>query len=135
VAAARIELWKLLDCPCGQRLAPLRREQVPRLRQRGFWQCPEEVAAGLVRISAKIAARRLAPERRRLRLDQRRGRSLRRRLGEQIPLKVAEEWDRRQVGNLQVDFGRPTAASPLRAVSCGRWPRWTARPTGGRASR
>ena len=82
----------------------LRREQGPRLRQQGLWRCPEEVAARLVRISAKTADRRLAPERRRQHLDQRRGRSLRCRLGEQIPVKMAEEWDRRQVGNLQVDW-------------------------------
>ena len=82
VAAAWIELWKLLDCPCG---------------------------------------RRLAPERRRLHLDQRRGRSLRCRLGEQIPVKMAEEWDRRQVGNLQVDWaphcGQSTAGRFLWTLS------------------
>jgi hypothetical protein len=107
VAAARIELWKLLNCPCGQRRVPLRREQGPRLRQRGFWHCPEEVAARLVRISAKTADRRLAPERRRLHLDQRRGRSLRCRLGEQIPVKMAEEWDRRQGGQPASGLGAP----------------------------
>jgi hypothetical protein len=121
VAAALIELWTLFDYPCGQRLVPLLREQVPRLRQQGWWQCPEEVAAKLVRISAKTADRLLAPQRRRLRLDRRRGRSMRRLLLEQIPLKVAEEWDRRQVGNLQVDFvahcGQSTAGRFLWTVS------------------
>ena len=32
VPTALAELWKLLDYPCGQRLVPLLREQVPRLR-------------------------------------------------------------------------------------------------------
>ena len=68
VAAAWIELWKLLDCPCG---------------------------------------RRLPPERRRLRLDQRRDRSLRRLLWEQIPVKMAEEWDRRQGGQPASGLGAP----------------------------
>jgi len=99
----------------------LRREQGPRLRQQGLWRCPEEVAARLVRISAKTADRRLAPERRRLCLDQRRGRFLRRLLGEQIPLIVAEAWDRRQAGNLQVDWvahcGQSTAGSFLWTLS------------------
>jgi hypothetical protein len=121
VAAALIELWTLFDYPCGQRLVPLLREQVPRLRQQGWWHCPEEVAAKLLRISAKTADRLLAPQRRRLRLDRRRGSSMRRLLLEQIPLKVAEEWDRRQVGNLQVDFvahcGQSTAGSFLWTVS------------------
>jgi hypothetical protein len=121
VAAALIELWTLFDYPCGQRLAPLLREQVPRLRQQGWWQCPEEVAAKLLRISAKTADRLLAPQRRQLRLDRRRGSSMRRLLLEQIPLKVAEEWDRRQVGNLQVDFvahcGQSTAGRFLWTLS------------------
>jgi hypothetical protein len=63
----------------------------------------------------------LAPERRRLRLDRRRGSSMRRLLLEQIPLKAAEEWDRGQVGNLQVDFvaqcGQSTAGSFLWTLS------------------
>jgi hypothetical protein len=121
VAAALTELWTLFDYPCGQRLAPLLREQVPRLRQQGWWQCPEEVAAKLLRISAKTADRLLAPQRRQLRLDRRRGSSMRRLLLEQIPLKVAEEWDRRQVGNLQVDFvahcGQSTAGRFLWTLS------------------
>jgi len=57
VAAALTELWRLFDYPCGQRLVPLLREQVPRLRQQGWWHCPEEVAAKLVRMSAKTADR------------------------------------------------------------------------------
>jgi hypothetical protein len=121
VAAALTELWTLFDYPCGQRLGPLLREQVPRLRQQGWWQCPEEVAAKLLRISAKTADRLLAPQRRQLRLDRRRGSSMRRLLSEQIPLKVAEEWDRRQVGNLQVDFvahcGQSTAGRFLWTLS------------------
>jgi hypothetical protein len=46
---------------------------------------------------------------------------MRRLLLEQIPLKVADEWDRRQVGNLQLDFvahcGQSTAGSFLWPLS------------------
>lgn len=73
VAAALAELWKLFDYPCGQRLVALLREQVPRLRQRGQWQCSEQVAAQLMTLSAKTADRLLAPQRQRLRLPSRRG--------------------------------------------------------------
>jgi len=121
VDAALTELWTLFDYPCGQRLVALLREQVPRLRQRGFWHRSDEVADKLVKVSAKTADRLLAPERRRLRLARQRGSSLRRLLLEQIPLKVAEEWDRGQVGNLQVDFvahcGQSTAGSFLWTLS------------------
>jgi len=121
VRKALAELWALFDYPCGQRLAPLLREQVPRLRQRGWWSCSDEVAAKLVRRSAKTADRLLSGERRRLQLSQHRASSLRRLLLEQIPLKVAEEWDRREVGNLQLDFvahcGQSTAGSFLWTLS------------------
>jgi len=53
VCTALIELWTLFDSPCGQRLVALLRERVPRLRQRGFWNCSDEVAAKLVKVSAK----------------------------------------------------------------------------------
>jgi len=121
VRAAVVQLWRLFDYPCGQRLVALLREQVPRLRQRGFWQCPEEIAQKLTALSAKTADRLLAPERRRLRLPPHRSSSMRRLLLEQIPLKVADEWDRRQVGNLQLDFvahcGQSTAGSFLWTLS------------------
>jgi hypothetical protein len=121
VCAALIELWTLFDHPCGQRLVALLREQVPRLRQRGFWNCSDQVAAKLVRVSAKTADRLLAPQRRQLRLAPHRSSSMRRLLLEQIPLKVADEWDRSQVGNLQLDFvahcGQPTAGSFLWTLS------------------
>jgi hypothetical protein len=58
----------MFDYPCGQRLAPLLREQVPRLRVRGEWFCTDEVAAKLLTISAKTVDRLLAGERQRLRL-------------------------------------------------------------------
>jgi hypothetical protein len=121
VCTALIELWTLFDSPCGQRLVALLREQVPRLRQRGFWNCSDEVAAKLVKVSAKTADRLLAPQRRQLRLGPHRSSSMRRLLLEQIPLKVADEWDRRQVGNLQLDFvahcGQSTAGSFLWTLS------------------
>jgi hypothetical protein len=87
---------------------------VPRLSRRGWWHCPEEVAANLARISAKTADRLLAPKRRRLRLDQRRGSSMRRLLLEQIPVKkVAEEWQVDRVAH----WGQSTAGSFLWTLS------------------
>lgn len=117
-ARAALVVWRaLFDYPCGQRLVALLREQVPRLRQRGFWQVSEEMAPKLTTLSAKTADRLLALERRRLRLPPHRLSSMRRLRLEQIPLKVADEWDRRQVGNLQLDFvahcGQSTAGSFL----------------------
>jgi hypothetical protein len=68
VRTALAELWELFDYRCGQRLAPLLREQVPRLRARQEWTCREEVATKLLTISAKSIDRLLAQERQRRRL-------------------------------------------------------------------
>jgi hypothetical protein len=121
VAGALVELWQQFDFPCGQRLAPLLREQVPRLRARQQWRCSPEVAARLQTISPKTIDRLLASERRRLQLPQYRHSGARRLLLEQIPLKVADEWDRSQVGNVQLDYvahcGQSTAGSYLWTLS------------------
>ncbi|PZP56964.1 MAG: hypothetical protein DI604_35145 [Delftia acidovorans] len=121
VQAALVELWALFDYPCGQRLAPLLREQVPRLRRKGQWGCSEEVAGKLVRMSARTADRLLAGEKHRLRLAGAKRGGLSRLLLEQIPVKVADQWDRRQVGNVQLDFvshcGQSTAGDYLSTLS------------------
>ena len=121
VRSALAELWELFDYPCGQRLAPLLREQVPRLRARGEWFCPEEVAAKLLTISPKTIDRLLAKERQRRRLPRYRQTPQRRLLLAQIPIKVASDWDRTQVGNLQFDYvahcGQSTAGSYLWTIS------------------
>jgi hypothetical protein len=121
VRSALAELWELFDYPCGQRLAPLLREQVPRLRLRGEWFCSEEIAGKLMSISAKTIDRLLVSERQRLRLPQYRHSATRRLLLEQIPIKVADDWDRTQIGNLQMDYvfhcGQTTAGSFLSTLS------------------
>jgi len=121
VRSALAELWELFDYPCGQRLAPLLREQVPRLRLRGEWLCADEIADKLLTISAKTIDRLLVSERQRLRLPLYRHSATRRLLLEQIPLKVADDWDRTQIGNLQMDYvfhcGQTTAGSFLSTLS------------------
>ncbi|MGH9786793.1 MAG: integrase catalytic domain-containing protein [Terriglobia bacterium] len=121
VGGALVELWELFDFPCGQRLAPLLREQVPRLRQRQQWSCSEEVGAKLLSISPRTIDRILTAERRRLQLPQYRRSGTRRLLLEQIPVKVADQWDRTQLGNLQLDYvahcGQSTAGSFLWTLS------------------
>lgn len=112
-------LWELFDFPCGQRLAPLLREQVPRLRATGQWPCADQLASQLARISAKTIDRLLAPERRRMALS--RGRRKTSALLASIPVKLSDAWDRRQVGNVQIDYvlhcGQSTAGCFLRTLS------------------
>jgi hypothetical protein len=121
VRSALAQLWQRFDYPCGQRFAPLLREQVPRLRTRREWSCSDEVATKLLTISPKRIDRLLTQERARLRLPRYRQTPQRRLLLAQIPIKVASDWDRTQVGNMQFDYvahcGQSTAGSFLWTVS------------------
>ena len=49
--AALKDVWEIFDRPCGQRLAPLLRTEVDRLRRFGELLVPDEVAEKLRRIS------------------------------------------------------------------------------------
>ena len=79
------------------------------------------MADKLVALSPKTADRLLRSERRRWQLPHYRQSAARRLLLEQIPLQVASDWDRRQVGNVQVDYvarcGQSLAGSFLWTLS------------------
>lgn len=57
--AALAEVWDIFDNPCGQRLAPLLKTEVDRLRELGELAVPDEVAEKLKRISPKTIDRAL----------------------------------------------------------------------------
>ncbi len=121
VVTALVEIWKVLDYPCGQRMAPALREQVERLRAAGELHCSEEAAGKLKQISPKTIDRLLSRERgiRGLRRD--RHPAVHPLLYQKIPVKVASEWDTTQVGNVQVDYvehcGRSTAGEYIHTLS------------------
>lgn len=69
VKTALAKLWPIFDYPCGQRLAPLLRTELDRLRHFGEIQLAPTVCAQLRQISAKTIDRLLAGERQRLRLN------------------------------------------------------------------
>lgn len=104
VATALARCWEVFDFPCGQRLAPILRAEVPRLRRFGELHCSDEVAAKLQRVSPKTIDRLLTAERERLRLNRYRRSNIHPLLYQQIPVKLTDEWDRQQAGNLQLDF-------------------------------
>src|ERR1043165_5939255 len=63
VKAPLVKIWELFDFPCGQRLAPVLREQTERLRASGGLKCSQEVAGLLQEISPKTIDRLLQRER------------------------------------------------------------------------
>lgn len=104
VVRALVKVWEIFDYPCGQRLVPAMRAELERLRRSKEFACSAEVAEKLQRLSAKTADRLLAGEKQRRHLRRNRNPAPHRLLYQQIPVKVAAEWDTREVGNLQVDY-------------------------------
>ena len=58
--ATLVQVWEIFDYPCGQRLAPVLRQELERLRKARELHCSDAVAEKLGRISAKTIDRLLA---------------------------------------------------------------------------
>jgi hypothetical protein len=121
VVTALVAVWDIFEQPCGQRLAPVLREQVERLRGWGELRCSEAVAEQLKRISASTIDRLLRREKRVRMLRRHRNPNVQRLIFQKVPVKVTTEWDRNEIGNLQVDFvahcGRSTAGEYIHTIS------------------
>ena len=121
VTTALVQIWELFDFPCGQRLAPVLREQTERLRISGGLKCSQEVADLLREVSPKTIDRLLAREREVRGLRQHRRPPVHPLLYQRVPVKTAAEWDRQEVGNVQLDYvlhcGRSTAGEYLLTLS------------------
>jgi hypothetical protein len=76
VLSALVVVWEMLEYPCGQRLAPILRRQVARLRRLGELRCSDEVAGKLGVISASGIDRLLAREKQVRQLRQQRNPSV-----------------------------------------------------------
>jgi hypothetical protein len=121
VVTALVAVWDIFEQPCGQRLAPVLREQVERLRGWGELRCSDAVAEQLKRISASTIDRLLGREKRVRMLRRHRNPNVQRLIFQKVPVKVTTEWDRNEIGNLQVDFvahcGRSTAGEYIHTIS------------------
>ena len=96
--AALAKIWEIFDYPCGQRLAPLLKAEVKRLRQLEEILIPNEVAEKLEAISPATIDRKLKHQREVLHLLKNRSSpkpsSL---LYRKIPIRLTE-WDTSKVG-------------------------------------
>ncbi len=121
VLIALVQVWEIFDYPSGQRLEAVLKAQVERLRQLGELRCSDQVAEQLGQISAKTIDRMLTRERRLRHLRRNRNPSIHPLLYQKVPVKVAAEWDTRQVGNLQLDYvahcGRSTGGVYIHTLS------------------
>jgi hypothetical protein len=111
----------MFDFPCGQRLASILRREVARLRRLGELRCSDEVAEKLEQMSPKTIDRLLARERQVRHLRRVRNPAAQPLLYHKVPVKVAYEWDTREVGNVQVDYvahcGRSTGGEYVHTIS------------------
>ncbi len=118
VKAALAKVWDIFDDPCGQRLAPLLRTEVPRLRQLEEIFIPNEVADKLGRISPATIDRKLKHQREMLHLKRNRTKpnpsSL---LYKRIPIRLTE-WDTSKVGFLEIDLVIHCGSSTLGLYIC-----------------
>jgi hypothetical protein len=114
-------IWKVFDFPCGQRLAAILRQQVDRLRSTGNLRCSERVGQLLKQASPRTLDRLLAHEREVQQLKRQRRPPVHPLLYQRVAKKLPNEWDREQLGNVQMDFvlhcGRSTAGEFLHTMS------------------
>ena len=103
VRAALACVWDIFDRPCGQRLAPLLKTEVDRLREFGELLIPDEVAEKLKRISPKTIDRVLKRQKEYLHLNRKYVRKKNPLIYQMIPVK-AGGWDRNLPGQIQVDL-------------------------------
>ncbi len=104
VKAALAKLWEIFDYPCGQRLAPLLKTEVNRLRQLEEIFISNELAKKLTKIAPATIDRKLKHQREVLHLERTRARpkpsSL---LYKRIPIRLTN-WDTSKVGFLEIDL-------------------------------
>jgi hypothetical protein len=119
--APLVLLWDIFDQPCGQRLAPLLPEQVPKLRALGELVVTDETARLLTQVKPATIDRLLKREKAVRLLDRKTQVKKHPLLYQQIPTKMSSEWDRDKLGQIQIDgvehCGQTAAGEFLSTVS------------------
>jgi len=103
VKAALTKVWDIFDEPCGQRLAPLLKTEVGRLRELEEIFVSNEIAEKLKRISPRSIDRALKRHKEALHLNRKYSRKRNPLIYQRIPVK-AGGWDRSLPGQVQVDL-------------------------------
>lgn len=104
VKEALVKVWEIFDFPCGQRLAPVLKTELDRLKNLGELACSNATIKKLKRISSASIDRKLDHERQVRQLSRHRQPRVHPLLYQKIPMKTSAEWDREKVGNVQLDY-------------------------------
>jgi predicted transcriptional regulator len=108
--AVLAEIWKIFDYPCGQRLEEILDTEIENLRAWKEIDCSDAIAEKLKKMKSATIDRRLDHEKEVLKLKEkyRKKSSF---LLSTIPVKTCADFDRKIVGNEQVDFVESCGAS------------------------
>lgn len=99
-----VETWRIFDYPCGQRLEPLLKTEVRKLRALGELVCSDGVAQKLKEIDASTIDEKLSHQKEVERQKRKYHRKIHPLLYQKIPVKVFAEQDRNIIGNIQLDL-------------------------------
>ena len=111
VVAALATCWKIFDKPCGQRLEPLLKTEVKRLRTLGELECSDLVAKKLKTISFRTIDEKLKHTKEVERARQKYKPKIHPLLYQQVPVRVFDEQNRQGIGHLQTDLVEHCGAS------------------------
>ncbi len=104
VKSALIKCWKIFDCPCGQWLETLLKQETDRLMKDNELFCSFETAEKLKKISSRTIDEKLRgikeKENTKRKYDYRNNPLL----YNKIPVKLSTDWDRNEYGNIQIDM-------------------------------
>lgn len=97
------KLWQIFDYPCGQRLAPIIRTEVDRLRRMKELEVTGTTAAKLKRISPATIDRLLRSKKAVWKVRRRYGHRSAGLIAKRVPLRMTD-WDTSRVGYLEMDL-------------------------------
>jgi hypothetical protein len=104
VRQALFQVWRILDCPCGKRLAPYLPIIVPHLERFDEIRLNPEQRERLLAISPATVDRLLAYVKREYQLKKRSHTKPGTLLKHQIPIRTFSEWDEDKPGFMEVDL-------------------------------
>lgn len=104
VRLALVSCWRIFDYPCGQRLEPLLKQEVDRLRELGELNCSDKVARKLKEIDKSTIDEKLKHQKEVERIARKYRQKVHPLLYQKIPVRIYGEQDRTSLGNLQLDL-------------------------------
>jgi hypothetical protein len=101
---ALVEVWMIMDCICGKRLAAAMGEVIPILERHNEIRMNKQSREKLLRISAATIDRMLAPERKKYEIRGRSGTKPGTLLKKQVAIRTWAQWDEGKPGFVEIDL-------------------------------